>query len=309
MTSSEKKSRLPRLKRTPQNSAPRFRLTARDKAIVDAVYTHRALTAPQIAALFFASPSAATSSRCRHRLKLLYHHGFLHRIEQPQILSAGREPLVYFLDKRGAQMLAVQQECEVEDLDWRERENKVGYRFIEHLLLSNDVRIAITKATQRQEWTIEQWIDEQSLRRTHIKEYVTIIGAQGSEQRVALIPDGYFVLATPEHRYHHFLEIDLRTETGEASVAGRKDWARKMKAYISYYTHGHYQERYKTTGGRVLTITTGEKRMAHLKQITEKVGGRSRFWFTTFERLNAQTVLSDPIWQVAAREDYFSLVF
>ena len=53
-SSSAKKPRLPRLKRAAPESLPRFRLKGRDKEIVKAVYTSRALTTAQIEALLFA---------------------------------------------------------------------------------------------------------------------------------------------------------------------------------------------------------------------------------------------------------------
>jgi hypothetical protein len=57
------------------------------------------------------------------------------------------------------------------------------------------------------------------------------------------------------------LEIDLRTVTGVASVWGKRDWARKVSAYLEYYRSGNYQERYKTQSLRILTVMTGEKRL------------------------------------------------
>jgi hypothetical protein len=58
----------------------------------------------------------------------------------------------------------------------------------------------------------------------------------------------------------------------------------------------------------VLTVTTGERRLANLKKITEEAGGKSRFWFTTFEQLTSNTALNQPIWQIAGREGEYSLV-
>jgi hypothetical protein len=141
---------------------------------------------------------------------------------------------------------------------------------------------------------------------------VVIRNAEGAEQKVSLIPDGYFRLHTcepEEHVYHHFLEIDRRTETGESRVWGRRDWARKMKAYLVYFESEQYERQYGTKKGRLLTVTTGDRRLANLKQITEQLGGKARFWFTTFDRLTAQTALSEPIWQVGSRDGWYSLIW
>ena len=64
-----------------------------------------------------------------------------------------------------------------------------------------------------------------------------------------------------------------------------------------------------TQGLRVLTVTTGEKRLASLKAATEQTGGRARFWFTTFECIKSCDVLVNPIWQVASKEDSYALIW
>ena len=78
------------------------------------------------------------------------------------------------------------------------------------------------------------------------------------EQKVSVVADGYFWLDTGKN-YHQFLEIDLRTVTGQYSDPGLKDWARKIRAFSEYYRSGKYQRRYPEAGSsmRVLTVTTG----------------------------------------------------
>ena len=68
-------------------------------AAIQSVYEFRALTTEQIAALHFRTKAGRT--HCQTRLKLLYHHGYLFRDEQPIKLTEGRRPLVYFLDRKG----------------------------------------------------------------------------------------------------------------------------------------------------------------------------------------------------------------
>jgi hypothetical protein len=130
---------------------------------------------------------------------------------------------------------------------------------------------------------------------------VTITGPEGKQQKAAIVPDGYFHLDTGSHDYHHFLEVDLRTVVGKATRWGRRDWARKIQAYIAYFDSGLYQQRYETTSLRILTVTTGERRLRNLQEITERVGGRKRFWFTTFDELTSETVFTKPIWRMAGR--------
>ncbi len=286
----------------------------RDQAIIEAVYTYRALTAAQIEALFFGSDEQPTAergrvnSRCLYRLQLLYQHGYLFRDEQAQKLSEGRKPLVYFLDTKGAELLAQAQSIPVRDLDWRPSHNDVKQPFLEHLLASNDVRVAFTTTAASHDYHIVEWRDELALRRPQMKDQVTIKGPGGAQARVAVVPDGYCRLDAGSDIFNFFFEIDMRTVTGEASKWGKRDWARKVKVFLEYYRSGLYQKRYHTADMRVLTITTGETRLANLKRITEAAGGKARFWFTTFERMRAADVFHSPIWSISKREDLHAII-
>lgn len=295
-----------RPKRADSKQLPALRLTPRDVAILMAVYQYRALTTPQIERLFFSADGCYSgghghpskpNTRCQHRLQLLYQHGYLLRDEQPQKLTEGRKPFVYWLNKRGAQF--VEELLDGEELDWNPREHAISNLFLDHLLATNDVRVAITIAVRKHNFSIATWLDDRTLKRQQMTDVVMLHGPQGGTQKAAVVPDGYFVLDTGQHLYHHFLEIDLSTVTGIASTWGRRDWSRKVQAYLEYYRSGKYQERYKTQGLRILTVTTGEKRLANLKAATEKSGGKARFWFTSFELIKNSDVLTNPIWQKA----------
>ncbi len=308
--SSGKRPRLRATERASSEALPGFRLTQRDREIIKAVYTHRALTTIQIACSFF-SPSAkrGINSWCQYRLQLLFQYGYLYRVEQAQKLSEGRKPLVYFLDEKGAQVVAELLDVEREEIDWHTSDNDVSLLFLDHLIASNDFRIAVTLAAQGKGWKVEKWLDEKTLKSAQMKDVVEITGPQGRKQRAAVVPDAYFLLRAGEYVYHHFVEVDRGTVTGEASQWGRRDWARKIRAYLAYFRSGKYQERYHAKGLRVLTVTTGERRLANLKQVTEKAGGKKLFWFTTEDKITSGAVLSEPIWQMASQDGYHSLVW
>lgn len=306
-----KRKRRRALARAAAEELPALRLTQRDLALINACYSYRALTTPQIQQLFFKQGSARGQLvQCQHRLKLLYHHSYLYRDEQPTKLSEGRRSLVYFLDRQGATLLAECLRIDVSDLDWHPKNNAAGasHLFLEHLLKTNDIRIAVTLAADQEGISLEGWLDDKTLKSRQMKEYVKVKDAKGNEQRAAVIPDGYFCLRQGQHQYHHFLEADLRTVIGHTSKSGRRDWARKIRTYLAYHETGQFQHRYAAPSFRVLTVTTGERRLDNLKRITEAAGGKSRFWFTTFDRLNTEAVLSQPIWQIAGREGEFSLL-
>ena len=305
METKGRKKRRKRLVRAVGDDLPPFRVSPRDRRIIRAVYEHRALTTDQIQGLLF--PTKAGLTHCQHRLKLLFHHGYLFRDEQPTKLSEGRKPLVYFLDAKGAAVLSEMFDLERGELDWHPRHNVVSHPFLNHLLETNEVRVAVEVAAEQQEAVVRQWLDEKTLKGSQMKEYVTFNGPQGGRFRAAIVPDGYFLLETREWSFRFFLEVDRGTVTGQWNRYGRRSWAKKTRAYLAYYRSGKYERRYGSSKGRVLTATVNEKRLATLKTITEGAGGRDRFWFTTFDRVTPETVLTAPIWHKAGDSGLYAL--
>ncbi len=295
--------RLPRLTRVDAAKLPSFRITDRDRAILNAIGRCRILTAKHVEALFFASASGrgTNTSYCQYRLQQLYHRGYLARDEQPQKLSEGRKPLLYALDRAGARTLAETVNPAAERPSRPGRAAAFSPLFLDHLLATNDVLIAFTLAARRAGMSISAWADELNLRKRHATDRVTITGPGDRTKDTAVVPDGYFTLKVGEKTQHFFLEIDRGTMTGERSVWGKKDWARKITGYLAYYHTGLFRRRYHTKSLRVLTVTSSAKRLENLLAITEKTGGKARFWFTTFDHLASGTALTSPIWRVASR--------
>lgn len=305
-------SRRKLLVRSAADALPPLHVTKRDLAVINACYEYRALTTPQIQRFFFTEGSErGRMVQCRERLKRLYHHGYLHRDERPTRLSDGRRSLVYFLDKKGAALLADYAGVETSALDWHPRSNAAGagYLFLDHLLKTNDIRIAITQAAERVGGVLHHWLDDKTLQSQQMKDYVTLWDEDGKERQAAVIPDGFYQLEMGENVYRDFLEVDLRTTIGVYTKPGRRDWARKVRVYLAYYADGRYQERYQSRAFRVLTVTTSDERLKNLKKITEESGGSHHFWFTTFDRLTSDTVFTEPIWTLAGREEYRTLIW
>jgi hypothetical protein len=224
------KHRLKLLKRAEADQLPPHAPTPRDLAIIEAVYSFRALTTPQIETLLFPgdsekfqpnaqTPQSGKTNRCRHRLKLLYHHGYLYREELPVPLTYGRKPLVYFLDKRGKTTLCKHYGLEPKDIDWQPRHNTVGNNFIEHLLKTNDVRVAITVEARQLGFKVVNWLDDHTLRKQQNRDYVLLTGPKGGKPRkVAVVPDGYCHLKGLKHELHFLLEADRRTVVGSRGL-------------------------------------------------------------------------------------------
>jgi len=286
------KMALPRHKRV--ENPPRIQLTERDVQVILAVYDYRALQRDQIERLFFPSKNTAND-----RLSRLYQHRFLERRWLKIAYGEGMGQAIYLLAERGADVVAEQLGIDRGAVDWKEGRNKVGSPFLEHALMVNDVRIAFNLAAQQAGYTIDKWIKEDELKAA--KEYVYLTTASGARRKVAVIPDAYFVLNLGDKRAHFFLEVDRATEAN-------KRWGFKVQAYKAYTESGRYTERYGTRSLRVLTVTTGEKRLVNLKRATEEAGGGQMFWFSTFEEAKPDKILRTPIWRVATRDDHLGLI-
>lgn len=270
---------------------PPMRLTERDIQIMQAVYEYRVLTTQHLQTLFFSSVHQTYA-----RLSALYHHGFLDRQFLGVYADKMNTPILYVLDKRGAEVLQARQGI---DLAWSKDLKQVTPTFLEHTLAINTVRVAVAKACQQPGFRLVTWQGESELKAGYDR--VTIRSESGRLQSVSLIPDSYFVLETPKGTGHFFLELDRGTETTQR-------FKTKILAYQGYYQSGAYQRRYNTRSLRVLTVTLSETRAANLLRVTEAAGGKQRYWFTLLEQIRPETVLSAPHWRVATHEERQPLI-
>ena len=285
MPNPPKQSRTRRDER-PENPKP-IRLTPRDLAVIQAVCECRVLTTEQLQTLFFPSMHQAYA-----RLSALYHHAFLDRRFLGVAVSMMNTPILYVLDRHGAELLQAQLGM---DVDWSSDQKQVSPQFLEHLLAINDVRVAVTKACEQSEdLTLVEWRGESDMKADY--DHVTIQSEKGRPSSVSVIPDSYFVLDSPQGRAHFFLELDRGTMTS-------KRFKTKVLAYQQYYRSGAYQNRFQTKSLRILTVTTSQARADTLKVATEGAGGKLRFWFTTLDQVHSDRILFDPIWQLATETD------
>ena len=271
-----------------------MRLTERDAQVVQAVSELRVLRRDQIERLFFTGKNTTNE-----RLKRLYQHRFLERRWLPVEYGQGMSQAIYLLAQRGADLVAERQGIDRGAVGWRKSHNHVGSPFLEHSLMINDVRIAFTVAAQAAGYGVDTWVGEDELKA--VGDHVYIPSQNGGQRKVAVIPDGYLVLDLGDRRAHFFLEIDRAT-------LSNKRWRERVRAYLVYTQSGRYTERYGTRSLRVLTVTTGPKRLANLKRSTEDAGGRAMFWFTTLRDTTPDRVLGQPIWQVAGEGNPASLI-
>jgi hypothetical protein len=212
------------------------------------------------------------------------------------------------LDKKALSLLAREYDVLLEDISWKPKDNRLAWRHLEHLLATNDVRIAIELAIRKHGYTLNRWLDERTLKSREMKDSVDI--QFGDRQiKTSIVPDGYFHMTAGQYLYHHMVEIDMGTETGLSDKYNRRTFGRKIQAYIAYYESGKYEARYKTSVMRVLTVTTGPGRMKNLKQIAERFEPINDFWFITFDDVTPEKVLTEPIWSVAGQNELRPLIW
>ena len=292
-------------------------LTLRDLSLLEALFTARYLSTPQIQALFWQESKGGSEwgrvKACQQRLKKLHAAGLLRRISPP-VKKGVNLPYIYALAQAGAKLVSSELGVELREIDWRPKAHEEHYPFMEHLLATTDFRIAISTAGPQVGVTLEEWLDEKVLRSAGNVDYVTIIGPDGGTLHSACIPDACFLLGRDGKRGLFMVETDLKTVTIAPSLWERRGWKNKCRSYVAWFQTEAYRNRYAGRMARVLTITSSQTRLEHLQRATEAVfaelkqsgeetRAQSLFWFANFaDALVPEQVLTAPIWQVAGSD-------
>lgn len=285
-----KKLPLPRYGRVP--NPPGLRLTERDKHILEAIHAYDGLLSfRQIQRLFFCGKSQA-----ERRMMLLYQHKYVNR---PGYDERKRLPeMVYWLDRRGAELVASLEGAALSDFTWRKEPR---WFQVEHDLAVNDFRLDLEEACRTNPMIhLETWVPESEFWAYPDRvEY-----SYNSEKMKRYIrPDGFFILNTSEHRIRYLLEIDRSTEDNP------RFQREKILPGLAYLRSKAYEERFGYRSGRWLVVTTGERRLKNMLQQARRSDAKGLFYFTTYHQINCQTMLSGLIWRRADRDDAVPLIF
>jgi hypothetical protein len=115
----------------------------------------------------------------------------------------------------------------------------------------------------------------------------------------ALIPDGYFEVATSSKLLSAFVEVDL----GHESL---RVWKQKIQSYLAYAVSGDFQDGFNNSHFRVLVIANSERRMQSIRSVvasaTEKI-----FWLSTIDSINRDGCWSS-IWLRPKGDQLLSLI-
>ena len=284
------KIRLPRYGRI--KIPPNMRLTERDQHVLEAIHAYDGMLGfSQIQRLFFTG-----KSQTEQRLKLLYQHRYLNRPDRDQ---RSRIPeMIYWLDNKGAEIVASLQGTPLREFTWRKQPR---WFQVEHDLAVNDFRLDMIEACiQDPEINLETWIPE-----SEFWAYPDRIEYLHKDRRIKrnIRPDGYFMLATPEHFLRYLLEIDRSTEDNPRFLR------EKILPGLAYIKTEAYQDRFGHRSGRWLVVTTGEKRMTNMLRQARRGKAKGLFYFTTYDQVSVNTLLHAPIWRRADRDDQVPLLF
>jgi hypothetical protein len=284
------KIRIPRYGRT--RFPPKIRLTERDCQILEAVHAYDGiLSFPQIKRMFFTG-----ESQTEQRLMLLYQNGYLNRFSREQ---RQRYPeMVYWLDKKGAELIASLDGTSMSELVWRKEPRWIQ---IEHDLAVNDFRMDLEQACRlNPEVTIKTWVNESEFWAYPDQVEYTY---QGKKTHRNIRPDGFFILEAADHIIRYLLEIDRSTEDNP------RFQREKILPGLAYIKSRAYEERFGHRSGRWLVVTTSKRRLGNMLSQAENVDAKGLFFFTTFDKVNPDSLLFSPIWRRADRDDWVPLIY
>jgi len=250
----------------------------------------------------FPLPTKALRRVVQKRLLAWQRAGIVRRIAPPVFPATRSGPpfFIYTLDKLGAALVAEHLGVTPGELGLQRAGESLF--FLNHMLQMTAVKLMLAEATLRQGVELADWIDDRVLRKEPA--CVTLDGESGERLRVSVVPDAYFQLKLPSgSTLACCFEMDMGTSTIAPGKWQARSWRRKMLAYRTLMARLPAEPGWAAAPFIVTTCTTSVTRRAHLRRVCQEAGGDQRFWFTHLDGLNADTILTAPIWSVADKGD------
>ena len=117
-----------------------------------------------------------------------------------------------------------------------------------------------------------------------------------------LIPDAFFTITFNKRRHHFLLEMDRGTVSAMRM-------AKRYQVYYEWWKQNGPKDAFGISTVRILTVTTGQKRMENLikacYQVRPNNSGSALFWFTIAKYVDVfrPNVLLCRIWRKALPYD------
>ncbi len=217
-----------------------------------------------------------SKTRAKERLLKLTANGFLRRYFLGTL--KGGSKALYTLSQRGAQVAEVENHPVI-----RNKETLlVGDPFVNHQLAINDVHIAARFSIPR---------DCKFIRFAAFQKPLA--------KNIALIPDGYFEIATPAQVPPAFIEVDLGTES-------LKVWSKKVSLYVHLAISGTFERLFQHEQFRVLVVTLSDRRLRTIQKVISKQTQKI-FWLTSLEQIKRDGFWS-AVWQRPGGDQKLSLI-
>jgi len=267
-----------------------LRLQERDEQLLCDLFLHRAMARGQIQRLYF----GASVGICNARLRLLFDYQYLSRYYLPTAPFGAQA--IYSIGKAAVPLVSARLAMDAAEVSKHYRRSKTPM-FLEHTLAIVDLWITFREATEaRAEAAIETWLPELLCRH----EYEIRSSPGGAWKKTVFKPDAFVRLMCPDASYRtFFIEVDLGHTSSQQFKA-------KLQSYQQYRESGLFQERYGGEQFQTLVVTTGERRLKHLRALVEAEQD-SLFWFSTFDLVEEAGMLG-AIWQVPLASDPRALV-
>jgi hypothetical protein len=281
------------------------KLTARDIQAILSVYQCRYLTGTQLERLHFPSPQVMW-----RRMKALLDMGFVKSFTAPHIPER-----IFYLDKKGAEIAAIESRLTMEELDWRSHQRvPKDYYFLRHFLAINDFRITLLLACQKSDLSLIGFIPEfvgEKNDAGHVKKYLRdrITDKTFPTVSYSHTPDAVFCLEKDQKPALFFLEID---RGGEILSDAEKGFLKCVVFYLNYWP-GTEWKRYEKDFNRefrtfrMLTVTTSQERLQHMRETVTrypfvKDQAKRYLWGTIQTNISTDWILGR-IWQAMDMQD------
>ena len=273
-------------------------LTKRDIAALVDVYKYRYLSVSQVRQLHFPSKRVAW-----RRLQGLTDMQYLKAFTAPGISER-----VYYLDQKGAEIVADEMQVGFNDLAWhRSARTPKDYYFLRHFLSINDFRINLTLACQNSGVRLIGFIPEYIGEKTpkgHVRKYLRdkVCDIADAKHYISHTPDAAFALEKEGRAALFFVEADRGIETISKPDEG---FLKAIVFYLNYWTSGEFKKYAKDFEGvefarfRTLIVTTSPRRLKNMQEVVTKYpfpkNNVKRFlWGAT--NVTKDTIFT-PIWQ------------
>lgn len=269
----------------------KIRLQLRDIEIMQEIAIHRFLDTKQIMALF---PGSTTN--LLRRLQYLFHHGFLDRpIQQQIVYFKPRNHIIYALGNKGADYIFSESPELRGRVNWQSKNRDAKSLYLMHGLMISDFYVALKSALIGFNSTeLLTWIQQEK-----IKDNVKI-----NNENIAINPDAFLIINKNESS-PFFLEADRSTMPD-------KRFFKKMAAYWRWWELKGHEQKFSIKNFRVLTITKSEARKENLRKITKQADSRGQgsemFLFACEKNYNLDEPASilNPIWQSPKDDRFYS---